>query len=495
MGKHIIIIGGGIAGLTAGIYAQKKGFDSDIYEQQSVPGGECTGWDRRGFHIDGCIHWLTGSGPDNPLGRIWREIRALGPDVPVYQPDCFTIIECEDTTISLYRDLPKLRAHLTDVSPADKAEIDRLCDATALMKDAAIPMLPPDLMGPADIIRMIRDSKAASRIMKQFSESLADYVRRFQHPAIRRALLSVLPAAQCAYILPFTLGTICSGNGGRPAGGSRAMALRMADYYRSLGGRLFLGQSVQKIVIENGRAAGVQLAADPAGTLLRADYVIPAADIHVTLDKLLDGRYPNQQIALRDQDPVAYPTPTCVYAAFAVDADLSDLPPDFDFAVPSYTFEDQPRDRISFKHYCYEPTFAPPGKSVAVVYLAAQYGWWAALKADPEAYRQEKKRLAADLQSGLEKRFPDLLGKISSLDVATPLTYERYCSAWHGSWMPYGQTPQAKRLFLNGRIKDIENLYMAGHWLLPPGGLPVAIITGRWAVQRICKAEKAPWRW
>ena len=33
--KKIIIIGGGISGLTAGIYAQKAGFSSEIYERHT----------------------------------------------------------------------------------------------------------------------------------------------------------------------------------------------------------------------------------------------------------------------------------------------------------------------------------------------------------------------------------------------------------------------------------------------------------------------------
>ena len=57
--KKIIIIGGGIAGLTAGIYAQKHGFISEIYEKNPIAGGLCMSWKRKGFLIDGCIHWLT----------------------------------------------------------------------------------------------------------------------------------------------------------------------------------------------------------------------------------------------------------------------------------------------------------------------------------------------------------------------------------------------------------------------------------------------------
>lgn len=43
MSKKIFIIGGGIAGLTAGVFAQKYGFRSEIYESHSIVGGECTG--------------------------------------------------------------------------------------------------------------------------------------------------------------------------------------------------------------------------------------------------------------------------------------------------------------------------------------------------------------------------------------------------------------------------------------------------------------------
>ena len=59
--KRILIIGGGISGLTAGIFAQKLGFESIIFEKHSILGGKCTGWDRGHYHIDGCIHWLTGT--------------------------------------------------------------------------------------------------------------------------------------------------------------------------------------------------------------------------------------------------------------------------------------------------------------------------------------------------------------------------------------------------------------------------------------------------
>ena len=40
----------------AGILLQKAGFETEIYEKNSVPGGQCTGWKREGYTIDNCVH-------------------------------------------------------------------------------------------------------------------------------------------------------------------------------------------------------------------------------------------------------------------------------------------------------------------------------------------------------------------------------------------------------------------------------------------------------
>jgi len=492
MSKKIIIIGGGISGISAGIYAQKLGFESEIYEKHSIPGGECTGWDRKGFHIDGCIHWMTGSKDGTYMGGIWREIGALSSDVEIYQPEFFNITEFDGVTVKIYCDLMKLRNHLTEISPEDKAEIDILCDSIGKMKDAGIPNLPPDMMNPLDLLHLIRSMSGSMKVMNKFMMSLSDYVQRFHHPAIKQALLSILPVDNCAYVLPFVLGTICSGNGGRPAGGSRAMAFRMAEKYKAMGGIIHLKKEINEIKVVDGTATGIILA---DGTTVCADYILPTVDIHVTLDRLLGGKYPNAQINMRDADQATYPAPTCVYAAFGIDADISDGPNELSFQSSPYIFEDSERNIVSFKHYCYEPSFAPAGKSVGIVYLTANYEWWQKKHANINEYNIEKVRLASSLIVALEERFPHLKGKITSLDVATPMTYERYCGAWHGAWMSYSQTPRAKRMMLNGKIKGIKNLFMAGQWLMMPGGLPVAIITGKWAIQRICKNEKMSWRW
>lgn len=492
MAKRVLIIGAGISGLTAGIYAQKMGFESEIYEKLPISGGECTGWDRNGFHIDGCVHWLTGSKEGTDFGNIWRQIGAFDEENEIYQPDCFYTTEFEGVTVKIYSDLEKLRNHLSEISPEDKIHIDELCNAIKRMENATIPEVPPDMMNPIDIMKLMFKMSGSMKIMKKFNMSLSDYAKKFKHPAIKQALVSVLPADSSAYILPFTLGTICSKNGGRPYGGSRKMALRITEKYLSSGGKLYLDKNVKNIIVKDGKAVGIAL---QDRTEVLGDYILPATDIHVTLKKFLNDQYSIPSITMRDSDQINYPSPTCVYAAFGFDGDLSNTPPDSHFQTMPYFFEDQEKTSLSFKHYCYEPSFSPQGKSIGIVYLKANYDWWKALHSDNTAYREEKKRLSGVLCALLEERFKAFKGNIYPLDMATPITYERYCGAWRGSWMSYAQTPKGKQKILNGKIKGIKNLYMAGQWLMPPGGLPVAIITGKWAVMRICKQEKISWRW
>ena len=63
--KKVIIIGAGIAGLSAASYLQRNGYDTEIFEAHSLPGGLCTSWKRVDYTFDYCI-----SNP--PFGIDWK---------------------------------------------------------------------------------------------------------------------------------------------------------------------------------------------------------------------------------------------------------------------------------------------------------------------------------------------------------------------------------------------------------------------------------------
>lgn len=482
--KKIIIIGGGIAGLSAGIYAQLAGLQSVIYEKHIISGGECTGWDRKGFHIDGCIHWLTGTKPGTKLYKLWEEVGALE-NVEIYQPESFGTIEYQGKTVILWTDLDKLKNHLTEISPEDQEEIEKLIKYTKAYLNFEMPSdKPMDQMSLMEKIKLGMSMKDVAPIMSKLKKlTISEYLTKFKSSAIREALKSGLIENYCAYTLPFTLATLASGNGGVPRGGSKAFALRMEEKYKSLGGEINLGQEVKEIIIDDDTATGIIL---EDGSKVYGDYIVPACDTNITFEKLLKGKYKDESFSNKYTKEETYPLFSGVYIALGIDADLSSYPKDLVFETTKFPFEDKCINQISMKNYSYEPSFAPKGKSLVISYINANYKWWKEKRENLKEYNSEKNSLGNDIIEGIETRFPELKGRITLVDVATPVTFERYCGAYKGSYMSFGSTPKGDQKIHDGRIKGLKNLYMAGQWLMPPGGLPTALVTGKWAIQRIC---------
>lgn len=491
--KKIIIIGGGISGLSAGIYAQNAGFDSSIFEKNSIVGGECTGWDRRGYHIDGSIHWLTGSKEGTKLNLLWKEIGALS-DVKVYQPEYFDCTIFDGNKIFLFRDRTMLIEHLVAVSPNDEQEIVNLLSYCDVYSDFEPPYEKPlDLMKLSEKMIFFKSMSKMGPVHNIFSKmTVKEYLEtRFENLGIQLALQSLLPEHYKATDLFFMLGSFVSGNAGRPKGGSRAFSYRVAQKYKKLGGDILLSSDVDEIIIERGIAKGIKLT---DGSLHYADYIISTCDAHISFDKLLRGKYNDKRFDIRYKDLNTYPLLSCVYLSFGVDLDLSNYPIVVTMKTDPFVFEDKELCNLTFKHYCDEPTFSPEGQSIITVYFQAQYDWWQNKRMNVDDYKSEKVLLSNRVIDKIERQYSELKGKISVLDVATPITYERYCGAFKGSYMSFGDTPNAKHLNHNGIVRGVKRLFLAGQWFMPPGGLPSAALTGKWAVDRILNNENKK-RW
>ena len=119
---NILILGGGVAGLSAGIYAQLEGHHALICERSQTVGGNLTGWHRGGCQIDNCIHWLTGTNPSSSIYPMWETLGALGDGIDVYQPESLYTCEENGVRLSLYRDLDRLERTMLVISPDDRIQ-------------------------------------------------------------------------------------------------------------------------------------------------------------------------------------------------------------------------------------------------------------------------------------------------------------------------------------------------------------------------------------
>ena len=126
MKRKIIIVGGGIAGLSAGVFGQKYKFNTEIFEMHTVPGGQCTAWKRKGYMFDYCIEWLMGSSSGS-INLLWRELGALSEDVKIINPEIFIRnVDEENREFLIYRDIREWEDYLKKIAPEDKKAIEKM---------------------------------------------------------------------------------------------------------------------------------------------------------------------------------------------------------------------------------------------------------------------------------------------------------------------------------------------------------------------------------
>jgi phytoene dehydrogenase-like protein len=185
--QKILIVGGGISGLVAGVYAQLAGFDAEIYEKNHVAGGECTGWDREGFHIDNCIHWLMGTTPGTELNKIWRTSGALGDDTKILTSDSMYISELNSDRLTLWKDIDRTEREMIALSPEDEVEIRKLIADCRKSEKVQIPAYKPsELLNFRDLFKMLITMGSALSIMKAYKgQDTTDLMNKFKHPLIR----------------------------------------------------------------------------------------------------------------------------------------------------------------------------------------------------------------------------------------------------------------------------------------------------------------------
>lgn len=496
MAQKVVIIGGGIAGLSAGIYAQKAGFDSTVYEKHTIPGGQCTGWMRDGHYIDNCICWMTCAKEGYSLWDMWKDSGICAPGVEIHQHQEFYRSELNGQTIHLWADLKRAEKEMLELSPEDEKEIKKFFKHVKLSESLEVPVKKPlDMMNLFDFIQLGIKMRKMLPVLRHYSKmSVGELAEKFKHPLIKKVILDYFPKDYLAHLLVAAYGTISSGGGGVPVGGSFAAMQRMANRYKELGGTLLCSKPVAKVLMaEDGKTASGILLED--GTEIKADYVICSTDTFHTFEKLIDKKYMPLPLKKSYDDRENNPLGSSFHAAFSYDGVTDQIAGRTFFDCDGYNLAGRTITRTNIKNYSFEKTTVPEGKTLLQVKILEpekEYLYWKNLyETDKEKYDAEKNAAALEIQKTIEKRFPFTQGKLKLLDVWTPFTYTRYCNAYRGVYMTFITTKKSPNLSnVPGIVKGVKNLFLAGQWLMLPGGIPVALVTGKYAVQRILKSQK-----
>jgi len=502
--RSLCIIGAGVAGLAAGIYGQLSGFDTEIFEMHSLPGGLCTAWRRHGYWFDGCIRYLYGSGPGQWLYPVMAEVGAAGVR-PFIHHDVISCVETgSGTQVTFYADIDRLEQHLLEVAAqdgaapsaraADAAHVRTFTRAARRFARAQLPVEPPQGLGAMlrEVPRMAHYLPPMSRWTKV---SFRQFVAGFHSHTLREAFTHYYNYADVLDIpMMFPMVDVAQHdrrNAGVPEGGSLALARDMEQRYRELGGQIHYRAPVKQILVDAGdanrpgqaRAVGIKLA---DGTEHRADVVLSAADARATLFQMLGEQYvsPAYNEAFGQQQVI----PPIVQVSLGVARTFEGVP-----CILNYPLQDpvhiagQVHHRLSFNHYGYDPSLSPAGKTSVVVVYETEYAPWQALAADRAAYDAEKERVAEQVIDRLDARFPGFRGQVEVIDVATPLTTERYTGNWQGS--PQGWQPTVRNVNHNlpSKLDALDRFYVAGQWVQVGGGVPGGILSGRSAIRQLCR--------
>ncbi len=492
MEKSVIIVGSGIAGLTAGYYARLNGFNTTIFESHTIPGGLCTAWKRKGYTFDISMHLLTGSikGAHN---KMWKELGIID-SIRFHVHDHYAMIDGGEKKLIYYTDRQKVEEQMMKISPLDEKRISKFIKM----------IYGPDILDaaslrPNELSSFTEKMKVFPKIlplMKYFitesRNTLQNFSEGFNDPFLRDAVRFIadgpgwpMPQYPMLALAGFINSTVIKS--GVPLGGSQAVAFKIAESFEKAGGEFRYKSYISDLIIKENTVKGIRL---EDGSEHLADYIIWAGDGHKLLFDILKGKYMDDRIQKMYEKWI--PVKPIVHVMMGVNMDFATEPHRIIFKpLKTETIAGERRKWLCMLHHSFDPSMAPAGKSVVEVWYDSDFEFWEKLHGNMDKYKSEKQKIADYTISELEIRYPGFRNQVEVIDVPTPMTYKRYTDNWKGS--PDGWYLTNENLTKGEpvhRLPRLDNLFTAGQWTAPYTGTVIAALSGRQAIELICYREK-----
>jgi phytoene dehydrogenase-like protein len=323
------------------------------------------------------------------------------------------------------------------------------------------------------------------------STNIAALCSQLKSPVLAEALRTMYGSEGSTGDMPMIamimmLGFMHKGSCGYPIGGSLEFARAIEGRYTQLGGRIRYNSRVDKIMVENDRAVGILC----DGEEHRCQEVISCADGRTTLFDMLEGRYlSNEQREAYQSYPLF---PSLIYVSLGIGRDLSELPHMSVFPLKKQIMLEEGAlaiKQLNLRQFTFDPTMAPAGKTAGIVMIESRgIDYWSSLrKDDPGKYQAEKKRVGELVIEALEEEFGGIKEHVEVVDVATPVTWQRYTGNWKGSYEGFLPTSKTMTRNLGFTVPGLANFHMHGQWVAVGGGLPPAGTNGRIVAGKLCK--------
>jgi len=229
-----IVIGAGLGGLLSAARLSKAGYEVEVFERLPITGGRFTNLSYKGFQLSsGAFHMLP-NGPGGPLAQLLRE---AGASVDIVRSDMTTV------RVPLKKGNSDYVKGFKDISFSDFSSLLSYKDR---MKIALL------------IVSTRKNRPSGSTLQAWIKTQVNDeWLIKFADSFCGWALSLKSDEVPVEEIFEIIENMYRFGGPGVPIGGCKGIIDALETVILANGGKIHTGQEVSKILVENGKAAGI----------------------------------------------------------------------------------------------------------------------------------------------------------------------------------------------------------------------------------------------